>query len=33
VRASKYQAESINGHSVGGRYLVEVVLDPREYTQ
>ena len=28
VRASTYQAASIDGHAVGGRYVVEVVLDP-----
>jgi len=28
VRASTYQAATINGHAVGGRYVVEVVLDP-----
>jgi TonB family protein len=28
VRASTYQAATINGHAVGGRYIVEVVLDP-----
>jgi TonB family protein len=28
VRASKYQAATINGHAVGGRYIVEVIFDP-----
>lgn len=28
VRASTYQAASINGHAVGGSYVVEVVFDP-----
>jgi TonB family protein len=28
VRASTYQAASIDGHGVGGRYIVEVDLDP-----
>jgi TonB family protein len=28
VRASKYQAATINGRAVGGRYIVEVIFDP-----
>jgi TonB family protein len=28
VRASTYQAASIDGHAVGGRYIVQVDLDP-----
>jgi TonB family protein len=28
ARASTYQAATINGHAVGGRYVVEVVFDP-----
>jgi TonB family protein len=28
VRASTYRAATLNGRSVGGSYLVEVVLDP-----
>jgi TonB family protein len=28
VRASTYEAASINGRAVGGRYIVEVVFDP-----
>jgi TonB family protein len=32
VRASTYQAASIEGRAVGGRYIVEVVLDPASGT-
>jgi TonB family protein len=28
ARASTYQSATINGHAVGGRYVVEVVFDP-----
>ncbi|MGD0472914.1 MAG: energy transducer TonB [Candidatus Velthaea sp.] len=28
VRSSTYQAASMNGHAVGGRYVVEVDFDP-----
>ncbi len=28
VRASQYQAATVNGQSVGGRYVVDVVLTP-----
>jgi TonB family protein len=28
VRASTYQAASVNGRAVGGRYIVEVTFDP-----